>query len=280
MRSRSHHVNTPISIVGQSIVRFNQPAICYIAYRKGISVAINNGKGIIKIHGLSWLSKYLEKKIRRTLRALELRGVDVEVDGTGSLPTYDVVIAVLYEVLKAENISHQEAIGILSEALEIPRERVKLTLGVLGAKGVVAYREVEGTMELREDFPWLIGICGASPLKVSFIEERELEEPLNIVIHALGRSVITIARSIIEQDFEEFKKAITFYSEVIAALLKVPLKLLSVFRRISKLSSCACKIDEDMRSLMIFSLTEDGLRKGLNIAERMGLKTMAFGCFS
>lgn len=259
----------PICVLGQAIVQYNQPALCYVSHENEVLIAANPGLGALNIEGLEFFSSYIERRLRRIMKKLEL---NINIKSMKALPLLDLVIIVLYVALKEKGM--QNIANEIARRLKLRKERVNLTLKALKAEGVLAYRENEGLLKLQEAFPWTIALCFKAPLRFTFIEEKGLEESFNVALHALGRLTILAARSIIDGDFELFKKVLTRYSRLSIALSNLPLSMLKAYDEVAKLKDVACKIDEDFRGLMLFGEDEDMLTEGLNIVQRTGFKAI------
>ncbi|MHC1628655.1 MAG: hypothetical protein ACXQTI_07485 [Candidatus Nezhaarchaeales archaeon] len=269
----SHSIHVPICILGQAIVQYNQPTLCYVSHENELLITVNPGVGTLKVEGLEPFSSYIERKLRNIVKKLEL---DINIKSVKPLPLLDLLIAILYVALKERGT--RDTVNEISRRLKLRRERVRLTLKALKAEGVLAYRENEGLLELQEEFPWVMGLCFKAPFKFGFLEEEELEESFNVALHALGRLVILAARSIVDGDFKLFKKVLMRYSRLSIALSNLPLSILKAYDEVAKLEDIACKIDEDFRGFMLFCEDKDRLAEGLNIVQKMGFKAITLRC--
>jgi len=273
--SKDLFVKVPISIIGQSLVQYNYPMLCYVARDKGFSVSIHRGTGSLKVEWPSPLAQYLEKRLLKAFSPrLSSLGVDVFVRGSENLPPMDSLIAVFSALLKEAGLEGLSTYELL-RGLAIPNTRVRGVLESVRGEGLVAYREGEGLAELRKDFPWKMGLGLKVPLRFKIFESEGLEEAFNIVLHALGRTIIVVARSIIDEDFELFRRALVEYSRLCIALSKLPLSILKAYEKLSKMKGIACKVDEDFRGFVLFSEDRDLLDESLKTLSSMGLQAIA-----
>lgn len=269
---KSISVRVPICIIGQSLVQYNYPVLCYLSDENRISLILSRGVGGIKVEWQSPLARYLEKMLCSTLSTyLDAMNLDVYVRCDRSLPPIDALTAILYAILN--EVRHEElSTHLLLRKLRVPDERARAVFEIMNVKGLVAYRGGEGSVELREDLPWSIGLCLKVPFRFRLSEFKDFEESFNAIVHALGRLIIVVARSIIDGDFEAFRRALTKYSRLSLAISNLPLTVLRAYERLSKINGVACKIDEDFRGFMLFSEEEDLLYESLNMASRMGFQ--------
>lgn len=271
---KSVSVRVPICVIGHSLVQHNYPVLCYFSDENRVSLALSQGIGRIKVEDQSPLANYLEKVLSKALSPhLSALGFDVYVKGSKALPLMDSLIVILHTVLK--EIEREDLLtSLLLRKLKISSERARIVLETTSARGVVAYRKGEGFMELTEDFPWAIGLCFKTPFRFKLSEFGGFEESFNAVIHALGRLIIVVARSIIDCDFELFRKALTKYSKLSLVISDLPLTVLRAYEKLSKIKEVSCKIDEDFRGFMLFSEREEMLNECLNTVGRMGFKVV------
>lgn len=270
-------VRVPVCIIGQSLVQYNYPMLCYLSDENVVSLTLSRGVGSIKVEGLSPLKDYLERKLSKTLSThLSTVSLDVHVKVDKALPLIDALAAVLHAIVSEvgrESISMHK----LLKRMAISNERARIIFEHMKVKGLVAYRKGEGMMKLRDDFPWVMGLCLKTPFRFRLSEFEEFEEPFNAVMHALGRLIIIVARSIVDGDFETFRKALTKYSRLSSAISNLPLSVLRAYEKLSKVDGVACKIDEDFRGFMLFSEREKLLYEGLNMASKMGFQIAFLG---
>jgi hypothetical protein len=272
--SKDLFVRIPISIIGQSLVQYNYPMLLYVTRDKGFSISIRPGIGSLKVEWPSPFAKYLEKKLLKALSThLSSSKIDVFVRGPENLPPMDSLITILstlFREVKSKNFSTYE----LSRRLTTSNTRIRAVLEGVRGEGLVAYRESEGLAELQRDFPWRMGLGVKVPLRFRVFEVEGLEEAFNIALHALGRTIITVARSIIDEDFELFRKALAKYSRLCIALSELPLSTLKVHERLSSMKRVACKVDEDFRGFVFFSEDCDVLDECLKTVSSMGFQAI------
>jgi len=272
--SRNLFVKVPISIIGQSLAQYNYPMLLYVANGNGFSISIHSGIGSLKVEWPNLLAKYLERGLSRALSAhLVLSKIDVLVQGSKNLPLMDSLIAIISTLLREvspKGFSTYE----LSRRLATSDARVRAVLEGMKGKGLIAYREGEGLAELRSDFPWKMGLGAKIPLRFRMLEVEGLEETFSVALHALGRAIVTIARSIVDEDFELFRKALVSYSRLCIALSELPLSILKVHERLSNMKGVACKVDEDFRGLVFFTEDCDALDECLRTISSMGFQAI------
>lgn len=265
-------VRVPVCIIGQSLVEHNYPVLCYISDESRVSLILSRGVGGIKVEGLSPFAGYLEVMLSKALFThLNVMRLDLYVRGDRALPPIDALTSILYAILNEvgrEDLSEH----LLLKKLRVSDERARIIFEGMKARGLTAYRRGEGLMELREDFPWTIGLCLKTPLRFRLLEFKKFEESFSAVMHALGRLIIVVARSIIDSNFEVFREALTKYSRLSLAISNLPLAVLRAYEKLSKVKGVACKVDEDFRGFMLFSEREDLLSESLNMAGKMGFQ--------
>jgi len=273
--SKDLFVRVPISIIGQSLAHYNYPMLCYVARDKGFLVSIHRGTGSLRVEWSSPLAQYFERRLLRAFspRLSSLR-IDVFIRGSENLPPMDSLIAVFSTLLK-EASPRGFSTSELSRRLATSNTRVKGVLESVRGEGLVAYREGEGLAELRKDFPWKMGLGLKVPLRFRIFEDEGLEEAFNIALHALGRTIIAVARSVIDEDFELFRKALVRYSRLCIALSELPLSILKAYERLSSIKEVACKVDEDFRGFVLFSEDRNSLEECLRTVSLMGLQAIA-----
>lgn len=271
--TKSISLPVPICLLGQSIVHLNQPVLCYVPHDDSLSITINQGGGFLRVKGVNPISYYLERKLSWIAQTMKL-DIDVQVIRPSTL--IDTMITIIHAVVREKGLKSLH--HAMLKRVKLREERVRLTISALKFRGVLAYREGENPLELQREFPWLIGFCFRAPLKFKLLEDTRLEEAINVVVHALGRLVILAARSIIDRDFGTFKSVMTRYSRLSLALSNHTLSILRAFNMIAKVDSIACKVDEDIRGLLLFSEDREGLTEGLNMAQAMGFKVMLLRC--
>jgi len=272
--SKDLFVRVPISIIGQSLVQYNYPMLLYVAKDKGLSASICPGTGSLKVEWPSPLAKYLEKRLLKALSThLSSSKIDVFIQGTEDLPPMDSLIATLSTLLR-EVSPRGFSIYEVSRRLATSNTRVRAVLEGARGEGLVAYREGEGLAELRRDFPWKMGLGVKVPLRFRMVEREGLEETFNIALHALGRAVIAVARSIIDEDFELFRKMLVKYSRLCIALSELPLSTLKAHEKLSGMKGVACKVDEDFRGFVFFSEDRDALDACLRTVSSMNFRAI------
>ncbi|RLF12626.1 MAG: hypothetical protein DRJ62_02215 [Thermoprotei archaeon] len=258
----------PISIIGQSIVHLNQPALSILTGAHKVKVEVNSGVGV-DIHGFEWLSAYAKSKITKFLGEEESR-IKVEVEKP--LPLLDPLIVALDLLAKSKMSS--DPLREMSKALNISEERLKLTLRAASKRGVLAYREGEGILEILPEFPWHIALCFKAPLRFRLTAGEDLEEAFNVITHGLGRLVVSTARSILDGDFSRFKRFIETYSKLATSISNTRSNMLSALKKLGSIKGCACKLDEDFKGLLLFGVEGEALEEGLSLAKKMGFKTL------
>lgn len=264
-------MGVPICIIGQSLARHNYPVLCYFLDNR-LSLLLSQGIGRIKVDSFSPFTAYLEKKLSKVLSPqLKILSLDVHIKGGEASPPIDSLIAILYTILR-EIGREGSLIHPLLKKLAISDERARIVFEAMKNRGLTAYRKGEGLMRLENDFPWTIGLCLKTPFRFKLSEFKGFEEPLNAVIHALGRLIIVVARSIIDGDFEVFREALTKYSRLSLAMSNLPFTVFRAYEKLSNVKGVACKVDEDFRGLMLFSERKDLLNECLNVAGKMGFQ--------
>jgi hypothetical protein len=272
--SKDLFVRVPISIIGQSIAQYNYPMLLYVARDKGFSGSIRPGTGSLKIEWPGPLAKHLKKRLSSVLSTCLISSkIDVFIRGSENLPLMDSLIAILSTLLR-EVDPKSFSIHRLSRRLATSSARVRAVLEGMRSEGLVAYREGEGLAELRRDFPWKMGLGIKVPFRFRVLGAEGLEEAFNVVLHALGRVVITVARSIIDEDFELFRKALVTYSRLCVALSELPFSILKVHEMLSSAKGVACKVDEDFRGFVFFSEDRNALDECLRIVDSMGFQAI------
>jgi len=273
--SKDLFVRVPISIIGQSLVQYNYPTLCYVAKNRGFLMSIHRGTGSLKVEWSNPLAEYLERKLLRVLsRCLSSLRIDVFVRGSENLPPMDSLIAISSALLKEAGLRSFSTYEI-SRRLTISSTRVRGAVESMRGEGLLAYREGEGLVELRKDFPWKMGLGLKVPLRFKIFEGEGLEEAFSIALHALGRMIITVARSMIDEDFELFRRALVKYSRLCIALSELPLSILKAYERLSNIRGLACKVDEDFRGFALFSEDRDSLDECLRTISSMGFQAIA-----
>ena len=272
--SKDLFVKVPISIIGQSLVQYNYPMLLYVVRDKGFSASIRPGSGSLKVEWPSPFAKYLEKRLLSIFSThLISSKIDVLIWGSENLPFMDSLIAILSTLLREVNPKSFSTYE-LSRRLATSNTRMRAVLESMSGEGLVAYREGEGLAELRSDFPWRMGLGIKVPLRFRVLKIEGLEETFNITLHALGRAIITVARSIIDENFELFRKALVSYSRLYIALSELPLSILKVHKRLSNVKGVACKVDEDFRGFVFFGEDRDVLDECLRTVSSMGFQTI------
>jgi len=267
-------VRVPISIIGQSLAQYNYPMLFYVAKDKGFLVSIQRGTGSLKVEWSSPLAEYLERRLSKILsRCLSSLEIDVFVRGSEDLPPMDSLIVISSTLLK-EACLRGYSTNEVSRRLAVPDARVRGSLESLRGEGLLAYREGEGLAELLRDFPWRIGLGLKVPLRFRIFEDKGLEEVFGIALHALGRTIIAVARSIIDEDFELFRRALAKYSRLCIALSELPLSILKAYERLFSMKGLACKVDEDFRGFVLFSEDRNSLDECLRAVSSMGLQAI------
>jgi len=271
---KSISVEVPICIIGQSIAQYNYPVLCYLSEDNKLSLSFHQGIGRIKIWWSIPITAYLENKLSNILSPhLRGLGLDLHVEGK-VLPPIDSLIAILHVVLR--EVGRERALSPSHlRKLAISEERARIVLEAMRVKGLIAYRRGEGLMELRRDFPWRACLCIKTFYRFRLAEFKSFEESFNVVLHALGRLIVVAARSIIDGDFELFRETLTRYSRLSLAVSNLPLTVLQVYEKLSRIEGVACKIDEDFRGFMLFSEKEVSLNKCLSMASRMGFQVLS-----
>ncbi len=273
--SKNLFVKVPTSIIGQSLVKYDYPMLCYVAKDKGFSMSIRPGTGSLKVEWPNPLAKYLEKRLSKVFSSrLNSLKIDVLIRSSENLSPMDSLIAIFSTLLREMDPKGFSAYE-LSRKLATSSTRIKAVLESMRSEGLVAYREGEGLAELRKDFPWRIGLSIKAPLRFRIYEVEGLEEVFNVAFHALGRAIIMVARSIIDGDFELFRKALVKYSRLCVALSGLPLSTLKAYERLSSLKGIACKVDEDFRGFILFGEDRNALDEGLRASSSMGFQAIA-----
>ena len=273
--SKNLFVKVPISIIGQSLAKYNYPMLCYVTEYKGFSILIRPGTGSLKVEWPNPLAEYLEKRLLRAFSShLNSLKIDVLVRSSENLSPMDSLIAILSTLLRETDPKSFSAYE-LSRRLAASSTRIKAVLESMRGEGLVAYREGEGLAELRKDFPWEMGLSIKVPLRFKIYEVEGLEEVFNVAFHALGRAIIMVARSIIDDDFELFRRALVKYSRLCIALSELPLSILKAYERLSSLKGVACKVDEDFRGFILFGEDRKALNEGLRASSSMGFQAIA-----
>ncbi|MDH5815624.1 MAG: hypothetical protein QE164_02375 [Candidatus Nezhaarchaeota archaeon] len=271
---KSVSVEVPVCIIGQSLAQYNYPVLCYLSEGNRLLISLNQGIGRVRVEWPGLLAAYLEEKLSKALSPyLRELGLDVRVGGR-ALPPIDSLVAVLHAVLR--EVGREEALPhSCLRRLAISEERARIVLEATRVKGLTAYRRGEGLMELRKDFPWKASLCVRAPFRFKLAKFKDFEEPLNVAMHALGRLIVVVARSIIDGDFELFREALVKYSKLSLAISDLPLTVLRIYEKLSRIEGVACKIDEDFRGFMLFSERTDLLNDCLSMASRMGFQVLS-----